>query len=369
MTDLKNLCYIISGDQWAGAEAQAYLLIKEIANRGKMHIQVIVFNDGLLAQRLRNLNVAIDIIDEKRNFLSLVKQVIKILKKNNFNVVHVHGYKENFIGGVAAKLCGIENIVRTHHGIAMVGRGTIKNRLIEVINQKYLTSKMIAVSEDLKKYLIKNSFDEQRIKVIYNGIASRTASPLVRKSQMNSPDKSKSDKIIIGTAGRLVPVKGHIYLIEGMRQIVEEDKNISLLIMGEGPLQNDLKTRVEKFGLTKYISFLGFCADIEKYLNGLDIFILPSLHEGMPMVLLEAMQLGKAIIASQVGGVPEAIQHKFNGLLVPAYNANAISTACLNLISDRAMRNQLGYNAQKTVIEKFSLIRTVEKTLEYYTTN
>ncbi len=367
MTDLKNLCFIISGDQWAGAEAQAFLLIKEISHRPKVHVQVILFNDGLLAQRLRELDVKIEIVDEKSNLLSMVRQVMTIFKKNDFDVVHVHGYKENFIGGIAAKFCGIKNLVRTHHGKAMIGTGLKKNNFIEVINQKYLTSKIIAVSEELKKYLIKNSFNEEKITVIYNGISSGADSPVVMKSPMDSQDNVKSDKIIIGTVGRLVPVKGHIYLIEGIRRVVMQNKNISLLIIGEGPLQNELKNRVEKLGLNNYIRFLGFSDNIEKYLSSLDIFILPSLHEGMPMVLLEAMKLEKAIIATKVGGIPEAIQNKFNGLLISACDAEAISTACLDLIRDKAMRNKLGKNARKTVTEKFALIRTVEKTIECYT--
>jgi glycosyltransferase involved in cell wall biosynthesis len=367
MTELKNICYIISGDQWAGAEAQAFLLIKEIANLLKVRIQVILFNDGLLAKRLQELNVKIDIVDEKRNILSVVKQVIKILKIYKYDVVHVHGYKENFIGGIAARLCGIRNVVRTHHGIAMVGKGTVKNQLIEVINKKYLTAKIIAVSVDLKNYLIKNSFNVQEISVIHNGINTAVESTSGLESAMDRDENSRSGKIHIGTAGRLVPVKGHIYLIEGIRRVVEVNNNIFVSIIGEGPLQNELKNRVEKFGLNQYISFLGFCKNIEKYINGLDIFILPSLHEGMPMVLLEAMKLGKAIIASEVGGIPEAIQNNFNGLLIPAHDAEAISNACLDLIRDGSIRNKLGQNARITVREKFSLSRTVEKTIECYT--
>jgi glycosyltransferase involved in cell wall biosynthesis len=343
MTELKNICYIISGDQWAGAEAQAFLLIKEIANLLKVRIQVILFNDGLLAKRLQELNVKIDIVDEKRNILSVVKQVIKILKIYKYDVVHVHGYKENFIGGIAARLCGIRNVVRTHHGIAL------------------------AVSVDLKNYLIKNSFNVQEISVIHNGINTAVESTSGLESAMDRDENSRSGKIHIGTAGRLVPVKGHIYLIEGIRRVVEVNNNIFVSIIGEGPLQNELKNRVEKFGLNQYISFLGFCKNIEKYINGLDIFILPSLHEGMPMVLLEAMKLGKAIIASEVGGIPEAIQNNFNGLLIPAHDAEAISNACLDLIRDGSIRNKLGQNARITVREKFSLSRTVEKTIECYT--
>ena len=328
-----NITHIISGDLWAGAEAQVYALILGLLNCKNLCINVITFNHGILVDKLVNAGVRVDVISEKQtNVYLMVWHIYMFLRITKTEIVHTHGYKETLLGGLAGKLCNIKAIIRTHHGKGIMDSG-FKYTLAEKLN-KFFTDRVIAVSEDLKNYLISKKIKKEIITVIHNGINVELIKPVKSINELKSAFDIKPEDQVIGAAGRLVPVKGYKYFLESARKILEVYNKVVFVIVGDGPLMHELDNQIKKLGITNKVKLLGFREDIIDIMNIFDIFVITSLHEGIPMVLLEAMSLAKPIIATKVGGIPEIISDNQNGLLISPEDPETLATVCLGLIEN-----------------------------------
>lgn len=361
---MTNVCHIITGDLWAGAESQVFSLVKRLSK--EINIIVIVFNNGLLADKLKHHRIRTYVIDEKINTsIKIILQIAKILKNENINLIHTHGYKETFLAGIASKINGIKKKVRTHHGRGIIG-GDYKHYWIEKLNSSLFGYSLIAVSKDLKEFLVHNGIGGKTIEVIYNGISTDDVtsekSELKVKNELGIPDGA----MIIGTMGRMVGVKGHQYLLEGAKNIIDANPNIFFVIAGNGPLMQKNKEWVHNEGLTNNIKLIGFRNDPYDILNIFDIFVLTSLHEGIPMVLLEAMYMEKPVIATNVGGIPEIISDGENGILIPSMSSRAFTEACLELILNMNKGLQMAKNAKKDVLDKYTDDAVTEKVIKFY---
>lgn len=359
-----SVCHIIAADVWAGAEMQAYTLIRGLHSKPEVSVRVIAFNEGVFSSLLTDDGVLVTVFPESGNGLLLIWRIYKLLRKERVDVVHAHGYKENFIGGIASRLLNIK-IIRTHHGRGMMNGGVI-HRLVERINERFLSDVLISVSDELKAFLASHGFDEKKIFVIQNGIQLTSVSPSADKKSVRKQLNIKDDAVVIGTVGRMVPVKGHKYFLESVQGVVQKNNNVIFVIAGDGPLMEETKDYARELGILDYVRFVGFREDVIDVLNIFDIFVLPSLHEGTPMVLLEAMCLGKSIITTSVGGIPEVIKDHHNGLLVSAKNPEEISESCSILIENKSLRKKLSCNANKDVVEKHSLDIAITKTENIY---
>jgi len=363
---MTNVCHIITGDLWAGAESQAFSLVKRLSGEKHIKIVAIVFNNGVLADKLQHHNIKTYIIDEKINTaIKITLQLWKILKQENFDLIHTHGYKETFLAGIAAKFNGVNQIVRTHHGKGIIGTD-FKHYWIEKINNFLFSDKLIAVSKDLKGFLVNKKMGRNSIEVIYNGVSTDDVKPekssLHVKKELRIPD----DAMILGTMGRMVSVKGHQYFLEGAKKVISANSDIYFIIAGDGPLMQKNMDWVQREGLTNNIKLIGFRDDPYDILNSFDIFVLTSLHEGIPMVLLEAMYIEKPVIATGVGGIPEIISDGENGILIPSMDPKALADACMELIVNDALRKKLTDNCKNIVMERYTTDTVAEKVVQLY---
>ena len=148
-----------------------------------------------------------------------------------------------------------------------------------------------------------------------------------------------------------VPTKGQSYLIEAFSQVQRKIPNSRLVIVGDGTLLKKLKNRAEKLGISSRVLFTGFREDVLELIRGFDVFVLPSLNEGMGKVLVEAMALGKPIIASNIGGITDLVIHEENGFLVPHADADAIARSIISLYCHPAKRKEMGGNGKRKALE------------------
>jgi glycosyltransferase involved in cell wall biosynthesis len=175
-----------------------------------------------------------------------------------------------------------------------------------------------------------------------------------------------SDVLLIGTAGRLSPVKGQAGLLRAGARILATGKPAKFLIIGDGPLGSQLLSMAEQLHIDRACYFLGPRADVFDLMSAMDIFVLPSLNEGIPMALLEAMTLGTPVVAAAVGGIPEVIQHRVNGLLVSSGDDQGLADACLELAAKPQWAHTLAAQAGRTIAESFSHERNGEALLYAY---
>jgi glycosyltransferase involved in cell wall biosynthesis len=366
-----RVLHLISGDLWAGAEAQAEILLSWLKRNTELQLSVIIFNEGRLSRRLKCLGIPMYIFDEKRyNSFSLFLKVRQVLSKHRVQILHTHRYKENMIGGLAALFSGVTYLVQTVHGLnePFMGIKKIRANLYNFLDRwttKFLFDKIIVVSshigERLKERLngprtvcIRNCLDLQKIRVNKS------------KIEIRSDLGIEEDSPLVGTAGRLVPVKGLDYLLKATKIMQRKSPHLKVLIIGEGPERKNLENAASKLGIDSQIIFTGEREDVHDLIYALDLFILPSLSEGIPMVLLEALALEVPVVVSAVGGIPEVITHQFTGFLVPPKEEQALANACLHLLENKDLAKAVALKGKEMVKTKFSAEIMAQKVFRLY---
>lgn len=224
---------------------------------------------------------------------------------------------------------------------------------------------IIGVSKDALDTTIPKDYKEKggNTAVIYNGVDSKKFSP--KKKSNEWKEKISNDKKIIMTNARLVPQKGVKYLIEAMPRI----KNARLVVFGRGVLREELEKRANEVGADVLFINEGISDEslVELYATA-DVFVLPSLFEPCPLVLLEAMACGKPIVATKIGGNPELIENKKSGLLVSAGNSNEIASAVNELLANEKFAKRLGANARTLAVKRFTWEKTAREVERFYKT-
>ena len=276
-------------------------------------------------------------------------------------LIHCHGYKPNII----CSLFMDRRIPRvsTAHGWAQ-GSG-LKISLYNWLDRLALKKMdgIVGVSEALVQQLRGAGVTARRVWRIPNGIR-------VLGEGQTAPQevvKGNSDGyIVLGAVGRLAPVKGYAYLLEAMQEVVPMYPHCRLIIAGDGPLKQQLECLRDQLGLRQFVHFAGCFDDMEEFFRQIDVFLMPSLSEGLPMALLEAMAYRKACIASEVGGVPEVLSSPDVGILVPPAQPSAIAKAILSVMRDADGRALMGEKARRVVLQRFSVESMAAKYLEFY---
>jgi glycosyltransferase involved in cell wall biosynthesis len=221
--------------------------------------------------------------------------------------------------------------------------------------------KIICVSEATKKFSVeKRGISAAKLITIPYGV-DLAKYRLDKNSKKKTDLALKANDIVVGTVARLHPQKGHQYLITAAAEVVERYPNVRFVFVGDGILRAELERLVDNLKLKDKILFLGFRHDVDELLHTFDIFVLPSLYEGLPNVVLEAMACGKPVIATAVDGSPEAITDGVSGILVPPKDSDALSKAILHLLENKKMRVEMGKKSRKKVTDYFSLEKQMQQ--------
>jgi len=312
---------------------------------------------------LRRINVIKD--------LKAFFDIWRIIKKYNPLIVHTHSSKAGLLGRLAAKLARVPIIIHTPHGHVFFGYfGSFKTKIFIILERfvSRITDKIVALTNEEKKDYIKFRIaNEDKFDVIYSGIELNKFKELPFNENQNFKRELgiPENYLVVGTVGRLVPVKGPEFLIEAAKYIISKYPEVFFIFTGDGPLEQNLERQAFKSGIKDNIIFLGWRNDIAGIISVYDIFALPSLNEGMGRVLVEAMALGKPIVASNVGGIPDLVTHGKNGFLVPPKNPEKLAKYIQILIGDKEKRKKMG-QAGKEMVKNFSKEKMVEKIANLY---
>jgi glycosyltransferase involved in cell wall biosynthesis len=356
-----RICHLANADVYGGVEEQLKILLntKKSILDSRFEYHVILFNCGLLERELSNAGVTVHIVQESRwNFLQQIFKIYRILKDCRIHVVHTHKYKESILGGLAAMLAGIPVKVKTIHGLTEFPSGLAKYRVgfiqrIDMFVSRHICTKIIAVSREIENKLCE--FFNGKLTFITNAVEP----DLVEFRPKNDAwfDKLinlKQKYLLIGSIGRLVYVKGYDIFIKAASYIIKRYPKVRFFLVGDGPEYRKLAELVEELGIKDYFFFTGFTLNRLAYLSKFDLFVLSSRHEGVPVVLLEAMALKVPILASGVGGIPFIIDHLKNGFLVEPENPETLANSCLMLMKNKKLAKSLTENAWKTFYHNFS---------------
>ena len=276
----------------------------------------------------------------------------RLLADENVDLIHAHEFDANVQGAFVAAISGIPLVATVH------GKHYFWEKLRRRLAYRWVSRQatMVAVSEDLKQFILeKVGVSSNRITVLYNGVdLPRPPSPTDIDACRNELHLPEGDQVV-GVVGNLYPVKGHQYLIEGIPEVLEKCPNTSFIFAGRGQLETELKDQVHRLGLDGRVHFLGLRQDIPSILALLDVFVLPSLSEGLSMAILEAMMAGKPVIATRVGGNPEIVLDGETGFLVPPKDSQALAASLITLLMNRDHALQLAERGKHRAEGQFSL--------------
>lgn len=283
-----------------------------------------------------------------RSFFKLASYI----RENKIELVHSNTRVTQVLGCLLEHHNGTPHVTTCH--------GFFKRRLARLVFPCW-GKKVIAVSEAVREHLVRDlRADPGRVVVIHNGIDSAYFAAGLKKDFGLGPGP------VIGIVARLSDIKGHRYLIQAMPAVLARFPSAKLLIVGDGKLKENLLELSERMGLGENVSFVPALEDTRQALCAMDIFVLPSLEEGLGLSLMEAMAAGLAVIGSDIGGIRDLIRHGDNGILVPRKDSRALSQAILGLLADREKMERFGRNAAVFIREDFSVQKMVEGTEEVY---
>jgi len=358
-----NILYIANHLNIGGITS--YLLSLSIGMKQRGHNVYIASSNGTLLSRFIEegiIYIPIPIRTKQevspKILLSMFK-LSKMIDKNNIDIVHSNSRTTQVLGCLLNEFKGVPHISTCH--------GFFKKRFFRKIFPCW-GLKVIAISNSVKEHLIKDfKVDEKNIVVIHNGIDINKFQIPNSKFQMKIKKSLGLDEgPVVGIVARLSDVKGHIYLIEAMKIVLESIPNARLLIVGDGSMKEELINHIKGLGIKENVFFMLEVYDTKDVLSAMDLFVMPSLKEGLGLALMEAMACGLAVIGSDVGGIKSLIQDRHNGLLVRPKDTEQLSQGILELLKDEGKRKYLGQNAKNFICQKFSLEKMIQGTEEVY---
>ena len=296
-----------------------------------------------------------------------IRSIIGYVKKHNIELVHLVDLKSTIVGGMAALFLKNVKTVTTIHGLPEPFDTLLKRSKYQIsvwlyyFFLKFIIDGIICVSSDLKSRQPKG-IEGKKIRVVYNGLKLDDA------NKINDPGLTEKGKgqLKIGTVGRLDRVKGHSFLLDAAQIVLKERPDVVFVIVGSGPLEDELKGQARQLGISDKVHFLGFKENAHELIAEMDIFVLSSLHEGVPYVLLEAMSSFKPVVCTQVGGIKDVVVHGHDGLFVQPADSEDLSRALLLLLNDRKLAANLGENARRTIENRFSSVHMAKETCDFY---
>lgn len=297
-----------------------------------------------------------------RKTISAIRQYIR---ENGIDLVHCHGYKSNFYGYFASR--GLVPTVATNHNWL---RSNWRLRLYCFIDSHLIRhfDSVVGVSEDISADMEAHGVPAEKIIVIDNGVNMSRFKDKTKAASIRKELGIAKDTVIIGTAGSLKCVKGHTFLLQAAVKVLRScNKEVKLLIVGDGELREELEAEARGLGIEDNVIFTGYRTDVEDVLRSLDLFVLPSLREGLPMVLLEAMASRKPVVASRVGAIPKVVEGTECGQLVEPGDADALAATLTALIKNKKKMRLMGERGYEKVLEDYSSEKMARKYLAIYT--
>lgn len=358
-----HVAHVIGTLGIGGAERQLvnYLLA---ADRTEFrHTAICLAAEGQLAGVVREAGVKVVVLPVRmRTFWRDLPRLAAWLRRHDVAVVHAHMFHAALWSRLAAMLARVPVRVVTEHG-----RQLWKSRLhveLDRLLTRY-TCRHIAVSEDGRSLRIaREKVAPNRIVLIPNGVAIPDLADCEgHRRRVRTELGLDASQPVVGTVGRIVAVKGYVYLLAALASLRPRFPTVKWLLVGDGPELPGLLQEAERTGIREALLTTGFRSDVTDLLAAMDVFVMSSVREGLPVALLEAMAAARPVIVTAVGGMPDAVAHGANGLLVPPADPQALAEAIGGLLADAATASRLAVAARATVEERYS-ITSVSRRIE-----
>jgi glycosyltransferase involved in cell wall biosynthesis len=362
----KPTVLMLSTSSGPGGAERVISTLSSVMNGNRCRVIVALFRPGWLQTECERLGVKTHIIPLSGPLhAKWFADCFRLIRRENVQLIHAHEFSALICGWLLSILARVP-LVGTIHGKNYFWEKRRRRLACRIVAR---TGRLIAVSEDLKRFIMTNvGIPASRVQVIYNGVLPSMSCGAAEMDRCRAELGIKADDLVIGTVGSLYPVKGHQFLLQAMPAVLARFPHAILLLAGTGRLEVPLKEMAQALGIDKHVRFLGMRQDVPVLLALMQVFVLPSLSEGLSMALLEAMMAGKAVIATRVGGNPELVDHGQTGLLVKPEDPDDMATKLNSLLGDRSMMRRFAEAGLKRATQHFTLERMANQYEELYGT-
>jgi len=359
-----RIAHLIESDGPGGAERVVAGLATSLQAAGAQNVVFLPANgEGWLARELEGSGVAIEYFTIDRPLSPrCARGLVQAFRRHRFDVAHSHEFSMAVYGAWAVWRTGIAHVITMHGG--RYYNDKLRRRL--ALRAAIAASDhVVAVSEPLAKAIATDhGVSRSSVAVLSNGVRHDEPERITLRDELGlAPD----DRLIVAV-GNLYPVKGHIYAIDALARLARRYPSVHLAISGRGELEGALLARAREHGLEHRVHLLGLRADVPAVLAAADLFVLPSLSEGLPLALLEAMFAARPIVATDVGQVRVALDRGAAGILVEPGNSGALADGLDRLLANPAEARRLGGLAAVHALGEYDLSRMVQRYAGVYRT-
>ncbi|MCM2680809.1 glycosyltransferase family 4 protein [Echinimonas agarilytica] len=281
--------------------------------------------------------------------IGLVSRLVRLIRRHDIELIHVHSRRgADMWGLIAAKRTGIP---------AVVSRRVDNTEPHWFARRKYHGfRKVITISEGIRQVLIREGVEPEHIQTIRSAVDTQRFEPnKAARQQLNSTFGLTEQHLVLGVIAQLIERKGHAVLLDALPDIIQQHPNVRVVIFGKGPLADELTHRIEQDGLSEHVQMAGFRTDMDQLVPGLDIVVHPAFKEGLGVSLLQASACAVPIVAGNAGGIPEAVRHEINGLLVTPGSVDELKSALLRLLGSNELRHLYGEQGRQLMLDEFSI--------------
>jgi glycosyltransferase involved in cell wall biosynthesis len=345
----------ITDNLGAGGLEQVVVTLCRTMDRTRFEPSVLCMSFvGELGSRLADADVPVFQIGrrvDRPNYFAY-RAVARVLRDERIDVVHTHNTGPFIDGGLAARRAGVRTLIHTEHGRVFPDKW--RYMAAEHV-LSHFAHRIVGVSAktvgDLHRY---ERIARRKLTMIPNGIELDRYACRIDRAAKRRELRLPACGPIIGVTARLDEPKGITYLIKAVPRLAERFGDVSVVIAGTGRLREALEDEARQLGVAEHVTFLGLRMDVPQLLQLFDVYVLPSISEGLPMAIIEAMAAGSAIVATDVGGVGSLVRTDDTGLLVPPRRPEALSEAITRLLLDDTLRRRVGRRARDTVYASYS---------------
>lgn len=338
----------------------------------KYHLSLIADKGDYLIDPIRKLNIPIHFVPmmHSRFDVRTAYQIARIAIAEGADVLHCHGTRAAFFGAMAKPFCGVKKSIYTVHGFSYNKDMPSREKLFYLWVERFLGKahdRLISVSKfDRTEAIERKVCLANRISAVPNAIDFKKFNPASVNGEFRAAIGLDADVKLVGTAARFVPQKGIEYLLESAEMILDSCRDVRFVIVGEGDLEEKLKSITKKKGLSDKVFFTGSSKQMAQVYAGLDVFVLASLWEGHPLTLIEALAMKTPTVATETSGSPEIIEDGKSGLLVPPKDPKSLARAVIQLLEDRKFAQNLAENGRDSVIDRYSFSKMARQTEEVF---
>lgn len=356
-----KIWYLLPEMKLGGAEQHVLRLASGLRERGHEAGIATIFREGVLAQAVREEKIPFVCLEAGKGWgPKTFFKITRWIRSARPDLLHTYLFGFHFFAGLPAWALNVPAIISSRREISHWQKR--RHRVLENLGN-FFTDRVICCSMAVERWVLeKENLHPEKVLTLHNGIDlqhfKRGLTPFggIRR-EFGIPENAQ----VVGTVANFASEKGYPILLEAAQTCLKEKENLWFLCVGSGPLEKGIKERAKQIPGHERIVFTGSRRDIPDLLEAMDVFVLASVIEGFPNVLLEAMAMAKPVVASEVGGIPELVESGVNGILILPRDKKALAEAILALLEDSEKRVRLATNAQEKIKREFTLDRMLDQ--------